>query len=221
MGKYRKKAVVIDAVQWFPPGDDRHDPSMVVHRKGNTVDPPDYRQTGDLFQFSTIKGMGEDIFMLRTLNGDVKIDPGEYIVTGVQGEKYPCKPDIFEAIHEPVDSRTQQEAFEEWMLDNYEDMPLDQLFMSTSGVPENPYEHPGTHAMYAAWLAGQSNACSSMPDPAKGVEALRVACNAIAGIPGTIGQSEWDRRVGNAIRLARQAIAACGEVTGREEGSDG
>lgn len=101
--KFRKKPVVIEAVQWFPPSDARHDPSMLSHRKGNTVDPPDFRQPGDLFQFSEFPGMGDDIFLIRTLEGDMRVSPGDWIITGVKGEKYPCKPDIFEATYEPVE----------------------------------------------------------------------------------------------------------------------
>lgn len=102
--KFRKKPVVVEAQQWFPPGDPRHDPAMLSDRKGNTVSPPDYRRVGDLYQFTTIRGMGDDIFLIRTLEGDLKVRPGDWIITGVAGEKYPCKPDIFEATYEPVDS---------------------------------------------------------------------------------------------------------------------
>lgn len=104
--KFRKKPVVIEAVQWWPRGDARHDPSMVVHRRGNQVDPPDYRQTGDLFlafDGSLPKVGGSDIYMIRTLEGDVRVSPGDWIITGVKGEKYPCKPDIFEATYEAVE----------------------------------------------------------------------------------------------------------------------
>lgn len=34
--------------------------------------------------------------IIHTLEGDTKADIGDYIITGVHGEKYPCKPDIFE-----------------------------------------------------------------------------------------------------------------------------
>lgn len=103
--KFRKKPVVIEAKQWFPPGDERHDPSMVTYRAGNAVSPPDYRQTGDIYPFSTIKGMGENIYFIRVggVNDNVEIHPGDWIITGVKGEKYPCKPDIFEATYEPVE----------------------------------------------------------------------------------------------------------------------
>jgi hypothetical protein len=105
MSKYRKKPVVIDAQQWWPPGDPRHDPSMLTDRKGNTVNPPDYRQDGDLYCAIDEKyGMGPSLYMIRTggSNSDVQVHPGDWIITGVQGEKYPCKPDIFEATYEAV-----------------------------------------------------------------------------------------------------------------------
>lgn len=101
--KFRKKPVVIEAVQWFPPGDRHHDPAMLSHRKGNSVSPPDYRQPGDLYQFTTIPGMGDDKFFIKTLEGDMQVSPGDWIITGVAGEKYPCKPDIFDKTYEPVE----------------------------------------------------------------------------------------------------------------------
>ena len=89
--KFRKKPVVIEAKQWWPPGDERHDPSML---------------TGDLYPFTTIKGMGVDnIYFIRVggVNDNVQVHPGDWIITGVKGEKYPCRPDIFEATYEPVE----------------------------------------------------------------------------------------------------------------------
>lgn len=40
---------------------------------------------------------------IDTLEGTMKADIGDYIITGVNGEKYPCKPDIFEKTYEPVE----------------------------------------------------------------------------------------------------------------------
>lgn len=104
MPQFRKKPIVIQAEQWFPPGDPRHNPAMLSDRKGNSVDPPDYRQPGDLYQYSKVPGMGDHIFLVKTLEGDLTVSPGDWIITGVAGEKYPCKPDIFEATYEPVSS---------------------------------------------------------------------------------------------------------------------
>ena len=40
--------------------------------------------------------------IIHTLEGDMKASPGDWIITGVNGEQYPCKPDIFEKTYEPV-----------------------------------------------------------------------------------------------------------------------
>jgi hypothetical protein len=104
MARYRKKPVVIEASQWFEPGNEKHDPSMLVHRKGNAVSPPDYRQVGDLYcaMPDGRHGMGGSaVYMIRTLEGDMKVSPGDWVVIGVKGEKYAVKPDIFEATYEP------------------------------------------------------------------------------------------------------------------------
>lgn len=39
---------------------------------------------------------------IKTLEGYVAVSPGDYIVTGVAGERYPCKPDIFALTYEPT-----------------------------------------------------------------------------------------------------------------------
>lgn len=43
------------------------------------------------------------VIMIKTLEGDMRADPGDYIICGVKGEFYPCKPDIFEATYELVE----------------------------------------------------------------------------------------------------------------------
>lgn len=40
---------------------------------------------------------------IKTLEGDHYINEGDYIITGIQGERYPCKPDIFEQTYEKVE----------------------------------------------------------------------------------------------------------------------
>lgn len=41
---------------------------------------------------------------IETLEGAMKASPGDWIITGVNGEKYPCKPDIFEKTYEKVET---------------------------------------------------------------------------------------------------------------------
>jgi hypothetical protein len=46
---------------------------------------------------------GPGVLTILTLEGEMTASPGDYIITGVAGEKYPCKPQIFLATYEPVD----------------------------------------------------------------------------------------------------------------------
>lgn len=86
MSKYRKKPVVIEAVQWLKHGDHAavealpHDHEINNH----AIDPDKYG-------------------WVATLEGGHVVTPGDWIITGVKGENYPCKPDIFEATYESVD----------------------------------------------------------------------------------------------------------------------
>lgn len=41
--------------------------------------------------------------IINTLEGKMKAYPGDWIITGVNGEKYPCKPDIFRKTYTPID----------------------------------------------------------------------------------------------------------------------
>ena len=47
---------------------------------------------------------GREPLLIRTLEGDMTAMPGDWIITGIRGETYPCKPDIFEETYERVES---------------------------------------------------------------------------------------------------------------------
>lgn len=46
---------------------------------------------------------GVDMLVIETLEGPMRADPGDWIIRGVAGEFYPCKPDVFVATYEPAD----------------------------------------------------------------------------------------------------------------------
>ena len=46
---------------------------------------------------------------IHTLEGVMRADPGDYVITGVHGEQYPCKPDIFLETYEEVDADFESE----------------------------------------------------------------------------------------------------------------
>lgn len=96
--KYRKKPVVVEATQWFKVGDHPEDePNIKVVRRFISLD----------IVSSTICKHCERVMEVHgwidTLEGGHIVCPGDYIITGVKGERYPCKPDIFEATYEKVD----------------------------------------------------------------------------------------------------------------------
>jgi hypothetical protein len=84
MSKFRKKPVVIDAMQFFPPEG---------FAPGQTIGGVHHSGCSD---------NGEAMYTVRTLEGHMQIRPGEWLITGIKGELYPCRPDIFEATYEPV-----------------------------------------------------------------------------------------------------------------------
>jgi hypothetical protein len=47
-------------------------------------------------------GSGDISIGIRTLEGNMRADVGDWIIRGVNGEFYPCKPDIFEKTYEPI-----------------------------------------------------------------------------------------------------------------------
>jgi hypothetical protein len=84
--KFRKKPVVIEAVRFEGAGDVNRIVNWLGQQKANV--------TGWLFHDTDIS--------IPTLEGTMKATPGDWIIRGVKGEFYPCKPDIFEATYEAV-----------------------------------------------------------------------------------------------------------------------
>lgn len=89
-GLYRKKPVVIEAMRW-----DGSDPQHTIVEWVR-------KSAGPGMANSVWGGMGWD-FKIKTLEGYMQVSPGDYVIRGVQGEFYPCKPDIFEQTYEAVD----------------------------------------------------------------------------------------------------------------------
>ena len=94
MAKFRKKPIVIEAVQWFKAGD--HE---AVVQASKTLD-------GMIFLHSqTWKDYSAgcmQTFAILTREGMHEVISGDWIITGVKGEHYPCKPDIFDLMYEAV-----------------------------------------------------------------------------------------------------------------------
>ena len=75
MPRFRKKPVEIEATQFIP--DEPAPDGVLIHADGSAT--------------------------ISTLEGAMTVSPGDWVITGVKGEHYPCKPDIFEMTYEPVE----------------------------------------------------------------------------------------------------------------------
>lgn len=80
--KFRKKPIVIEAQQWFPEIEIEGVKNCTTFQNG--IIPVYYG-------------------IIDTLEGNMRVCYGDWIITGVNGEKYPCKPDIFEKTYEKVE----------------------------------------------------------------------------------------------------------------------
>lgn len=84
--KYRKKPVVIEAKLFVP-----YSINNIIDWIGNNC-----------YESKDIDGLSDGL-IIETLEGDMKANYGDFIIKGINGEFYPCKPDIFEKTYEKVE----------------------------------------------------------------------------------------------------------------------
>ncbi len=89
--KYRKKPVIIDAIQW----DGTYSGTLRIEElfKGLVTQAKNYHLIDDTCCY----------WKIGTLEGGHFVSPGDFIIKGIAGEFYPCKPDIFEKTYENVE----------------------------------------------------------------------------------------------------------------------
>lgn len=91
--KYRKKPAVIEAITFD---------ELVEHGRnngGNIVNgmPWSFHYAGH-----PITHENDDQYLIPTLEGTMRMNRGDMLITGIKGEIYPCKPDIFASTYEPA-----------------------------------------------------------------------------------------------------------------------
>lgn len=90
--KYKKKPVIIEAVEWT--GDNINEVGEFMGKENCDI---------EYSNIETIHGI--DIIVeitIHTLEGNMHVDKGDYIIKGIKGEFYPCKPDIFKQTYEAL-----------------------------------------------------------------------------------------------------------------------
>lgn len=111
--KYRKKPVVVEAERWFKNGDHSKDESMMLMAMGEAK-AEGFLSEGKLVRYYRTPALdGQNkckhckIIMhlhgwIDTLECGHIVCPGDYIIKGIKGEFYPCKPDIFKLLYDEV-----------------------------------------------------------------------------------------------------------------------
>lgn len=97
--KYRKKPVVVEAIRLNSYAEE--DIKNVLEFMGQTVN-SDYITQEKFSEYCFMCRQGGGL-PINTLEGKIKASIGDYIIRGVNGEYYPCKPDIFRKTYEPVE----------------------------------------------------------------------------------------------------------------------
>ena len=90
MAKYRKKPVVIEAIQWDGTEKSALDISEMLEMLARGFKITVHTETYCDFSIATLEGM-------------MRVSEGDFVIQGVRGECYPCKPDIFEMTYEKVE----------------------------------------------------------------------------------------------------------------------
>lgn len=109
MSKWRKKPVVVDAHQWFKNGDHPEDykgaPKLAKKEnwEGSVVRYFRHPDVSGTQECRNCKDIMHNHGWVDTLEGGHIVCPGDFIITGVKGEHYPCKPAIFAMTYEPAE----------------------------------------------------------------------------------------------------------------------
>ncbi|ETT64886.1 hypothetical protein BSK66_07700 [Paenibacillus odorifer] len=148
--KFRKKPVLVDAVQYTPGLEDGYacyvidgglrDSRFVGYHDKRTPIPPAFRK----------------VPAIKTLEGFHEISADDWIITGVAGERYPCKAEVFAQTYEAVDGPPHEEEAHERIREAYE---------SSAGLADDPFDS------YAGFINGVDYVLEALGIKIEGVNA--------------------------------------------------
>lgn len=195
MGFYTKKPVTIEALQWDGNNTDEviewgkgqisfsygrpatvHSLSCRCDGRGmipsdgpisSVVTCPETRPTGAI----------PSVLLISTLEGEMTAEVGAWIIKGVQGEFYPCKPDIFEATYEPPRNLTAQEI-------DYADLACNLDTYSSGTV----HMDGSVDSVWPKYFNSPGNIIVNIPAPV--LNHIRLAADIIASLPSPIMDEE-------------------------------
>jgi hypothetical protein len=169
--EYRKRPIVVKASQWWRNGDhpeDNCDMFDYPDAQGNVFQRPGEGKVVRYFRRPDVPSDQpckhctrpmNDHGWIDTLEGGHIVCPGDYVITGVKGERYPCKPDIFTATYEPV-APAQPPASEpsgrelEVAVERLRDIGGDVADCLCGGLPHDDFTYRGS-LLHRLWEASE------------------------------------------------------------------
>lgn len=186
--RFRKKPIVIEAVKYAGNGN--------VEPRGAV--PP---WMHNAFADGTLRSTnGNDPLVVRTLEGDMTVAIGDWIIRGVKGEIYPCKPDIFSATYHPVEASDKidlTDAVREAIVASREYDPdfstLEQIQMLRESFRESQLAVRRLSEQLTATNSRLAKVREFQPDLSKASSALRFIANEPDFVPSPAGIDELRR----------------------------
>ena len=92
LGRFRKRPVIVEAMRW-----------PLIRSSENNISEraqPFHDWMGN--RFTDFWNRGQLVGRIKTLEGEMEVAPGDWVIKGVRGEFYPCKPDIFAETYESL-----------------------------------------------------------------------------------------------------------------------
>jgi hypothetical protein len=214
--QFRKKPVIVDATQWFKNGD--HPEDYTADQEG--LENGEHRvftgaerkaagwEGGVVRYYRHPEVSGESLCeqcgkphhvhgWIDTLEQGHRVCPGDWIITGVQGERYPCKPDIFAKTYEDAGAARSEapagwrEALEFYAQGHHFNLSDDTAWDTVSGEPQNFYcDEAGTAtvedgSVARAALAGVPLRDDERSDEIETLKAERDRLHALLNSPET------------------------------------
>lgn len=115
--KYRKRSIEVEAIQWFKNGDHPEDNCIRVQEdsisggflsEGEVVRYFRHPRMCDGSICSKCRIENSQHGWIDTAEGEHRVCPGDWIIKGIKGEFYPCKPDIFKATYDVVGNQERE-----------------------------------------------------------------------------------------------------------------
>lgn len=141
MAKYRKKPIEVEAVQVT---------KELIKEKGlsdkySTLDGETYTLT-----------YSDEGIAIETLEGTMVAEVGSWILTGIKGEKYPCRDDIFRETYDPVPPDAVSEV--SWKFDKFPSM--EEYFSKIDFLRKQAFEKSGLKNMDGHMFLANDDACT-------------------------------------------------------------